>query len=216
MKKAIFPVAQTLLVLYQPDSLDLGRKRWKTKEDECWEKEGFFIRRSVALPSLSEIELTSGMSISSRTTTIGQSSNHWCFIKLNDGISLVVRCLRIHLPIQGTQVPFLVREGPICRGQLSPVSQLLSPCSRHHAPQQETPPQWDAHTQQLESSLCSLQLEKSCCTVLRIQLIQKKERKKIKYEVRVIKLFLKYMETLIGLWKCYLLKKIKCRENLIV
>ena len=178
MKKAISPVAQTLLVFNQPDSLDLGRKRWKTKEDECWEKEGFFIRRLVALPSLTEIVLTSGMSISSRTTTTGQSSNHWCFRKLNDGISLVVRCLSIHLPIQGTQVPFLVQEGPICRGQLSPVSQLLSPRSRHHAPQQRCPPQWDAHTQQPESSLCSLQLEKSCCTVIRIQLIQKKERER--------------------------------------
>ena len=36
--------------------------------------------------------------------------------------SLVVRRLRIHLPMQGTQVQALVWEGPTCHGATKPVS----------------------------------------------------------------------------------------------
>ena len=35
--------------------------------------------------------------------------------------SLVVQCLRIHLPMQGTQVRSLVREDPTCHGATKPV-----------------------------------------------------------------------------------------------
>ena len=36
------------------------------------------------------------------------------------GTSLVVQWLRIHLPMQGTRVQFLVREDPTCRGATKP------------------------------------------------------------------------------------------------
>ena len=36
--------------------------------------------------------------------------------------SLVVQCLRIHLPMQGTRVRDLVREDPTCHGAARPVS----------------------------------------------------------------------------------------------
>ena len=39
----------------------------------------------------------------------------------NDGASLVAQWLRIRLPIQGTRVRALVREGPTCRGATKPV-----------------------------------------------------------------------------------------------
>ena len=66
--------------------------------------------------------------------------------------------------MQGTRVQALVREDPTCRGATKPVHhdywarkpQLLSPRAtttearvpRAHAPQQEKPPQWEAHAPQ--------------------------------------------------------------------
>ena len=38
-----------------------------------------------------------------------------------DGTSLVAQWLRICLPMQGTQVRALVREGPTCRGAIKPM-----------------------------------------------------------------------------------------------
>ena len=71
--------------------------------------------------------------------------------------SLVVRWLRICLPMQGTQVQALVRENPTCHGANKSMHhdyrackpQLLSPCAtptearapRARALQQEKPPQ---------------------------------------------------------------------------
>ena len=42
-------------------------------------------------------------------------------IKKNIRASLVAQWLRIHLPMQGTQVRALVREDPTCRGATKPV-----------------------------------------------------------------------------------------------
>ena len=59
-----------------------------------------------------------------------------------DGVcaSLVVRWLRIYLSMQGTWLPSLVQEDPICCRATKPVShQLLSLCSGGHALQQEKP-----------------------------------------------------------------------------
>ena len=72
------------------------------------------------------------------------------------------QCLRIHLPMQGTQVPRLVQEDPHDAGQPSPctTTELVHPSAC--APQQEKPPEWDAHAPQLESSPCSPQREKVC------------------------------------------------------
>ena len=68
--------------------------------------------------------------------------------------------------MQGTQVPSLVQEDPMCHGVTKPVRhnywawaqepQLLSPCATttkahtltDHAPQQEKPPQWEARALQ--------------------------------------------------------------------
>ena len=82
--------------------------------------------------------------------------------------------------MQGTQVPSLVGEDPTCRRATKPVPrnywacalepvshnywahvpQLLSSCAmateacapRARAPQQEKPPQWEAHAPQLENT----------------------------------------------------------------
>ena len=88
--------------------------------------------------------------------------------------SLVAQWQRNWLPMQETQVRSLVPEDPTCPGASKPVChncldlcsrawepQLLKPSGpRACAPQQETPPQWEALTLQVESSLCSPQLEK--------------------------------------------------------
>ena len=51
---------------------------------------------------------------------------------------MVVEWIRIHLPMQGTQVRFLVWEDPPCR--TAPAPQLLKPTHpRACAPQQEKP-----------------------------------------------------------------------------
>ena len=42
-------------------------------------------------------------------------------LQQQNGASLVVQWLRIRLPMQGTQVPSLVREDPTCRGVTKPV-----------------------------------------------------------------------------------------------
>ena len=44
---------------------------------------------------------------------------------MKQGTSLVVRWLRIHLPIYGTYVQALVREDPICCRAAKPVLKLL-------------------------------------------------------------------------------------------
>ena len=75
--------------------------------------------------------------------------------------SLVAQWLRIHLPKQGTRVRALVQEGPTCRGETKPLCHnywacTLEPVSQNYwahmpracAPQQEKPPQWEAHTPQ--------------------------------------------------------------------
>ena len=41
--------------------------------------------------------------------------------------SLVVQCLRIRLPMQGTRVQALVQEDPTCREQLSPCATTTEP-----------------------------------------------------------------------------------------
>ena len=41
--------------------------------------------------------------------------------KFTGGTSLMVQWLRIHLPMQGTQVRALVQEDPTCRGATKPV-----------------------------------------------------------------------------------------------
>ena len=74
--------------------------------------------------------------------------------------SLVVKLLRIHLPMQGTRVGSLVGELRSHRPRASQACapQLLSPSSGGRAPQQK-PPQREAP--QLENSPSSQQLEKA-------------------------------------------------------
>ena len=70
----------------------------------------------------------------------------------------------------------LVREDPKCYG-------AAEVC----APQQENPPQWEAHAPQPKSSPCSLQLEKSQHTATKTQHNHKqiKKKKKIHLEAKV-------------------------------
>ena len=73
----------------------------------------------------------------------------------------MVQWIRICLPVQGTQVQSLAWEDSTCRGAPKPerhnywagVLKLLKPaCPRVCALQQETPPQWNPRTLQLERS----------------------------------------------------------------
>ena len=50
--------------------------------------------------------------------------------KTETGACLVVQWLRIHLPMQGTQVQSLSQEDPTCLRAAKPVHQLPSLCSR--------------------------------------------------------------------------------------
>ena len=103
-------------------------------------------------------------------------SNLNCFKKLDEGTSLLVQWLRIHLPMQGIQVRALVWEDPTCRRAAKPmhhnywacalepvchnywahVPQLLSPRAttteahtpKARAPQQAKLLQWEACTPQ--------------------------------------------------------------------
>ena len=64
--------------------------------------------------------------------------------------------------MQGTSVWSLVQEDPTGHGTTKPMNHnYWSPSPRARALQQEKPPQWEAHTPQLESSPHSLQLEKA-------------------------------------------------------
>ena len=48
---------------------------------------------------------------------------------LRRGTSLVAQWLRIHLPMQGTQVQALVQEDPTCRGATKPVRHNYRACA---------------------------------------------------------------------------------------
>ena len=70
------------------------------------------------------------------------------------------------MPIQGTWVWSLVQENPTYLGAAlcckAHVLHILKPTHpRVHAPQQEEPQQWEAHTLQLENSPYLPQLEKA-------------------------------------------------------
>ena len=73
--------------------------------------------------------------------------------------SLVVQWLRMRLPILGTQVQSLAQEDSPWGGKTKPVCRNYWH-SRARVPQ-EKPPQWEAHTPQLESSPCSPPLERA-------------------------------------------------------
>ena len=104
------------------------------------------------------------------------------FIKGEGGNFPGVQWLRIHLPIQGTQVQSLVWKDSTCYGGTKPVHhnhwacaieptnhnfwaytpQLLKPTwPRAHAPQQEKSLQREAYVQQIEYSPHLLQLKKA-------------------------------------------------------
>ena len=89
----------------------------------------------------------------SRQATSWMVQYQWCQDKKcfkNDGVvtSLGVQWLRIHLPIQGTWVWFLVQEDPtgcraasLCTTTIEPMScKYLARAPRAHASQQEKPP----------------------------------------------------------------------------
>ena len=92
-----------------------------------------------------------------------------CHCKNNvSGTSLVANWLRIHLPMQGTQVRALVWEDPTCRGATKPVRhnywacaleptshnywarmpQLWKPARPEPVLRNEKPPQWEARAPQ--------------------------------------------------------------------
>ena len=52
----------------------------------------------------------------------------------------MVQWLRIHLPMQPTQVWSLVQEDPICQRATKPVHPTIEPSCLEPVPQQEKPP----------------------------------------------------------------------------
>ena len=65
------------------------------------------------------------------------------------GTSLVIQWMRVHLPMQGTQIRSLVWEDPMCHGATEPEPQLLKPaCPRACTPQGRV----DPHLLQLEKA----------------------------------------------------------------
>ena len=83
-------------------------------------------------------------------------------LKSHLGTSLVVQKLRIHLPMQGTQVWFLIQEDPTCCRATKPVHHnYWAHMPRAHVPQEEKPLHWEAWATQAERSPCSSQLEEA-------------------------------------------------------
>ena len=106
----------------------------------------------------------------------------WRLLRVKDQASLVAQWSRICLPVRETWVQALIWEALTCHRANNPVHHnyracVLGPVSHNycaHVPQlrkpedpractlqQEKPPQWEAHTSQLESSPLSPQLGKA-------------------------------------------------------
>ena len=85
------------------------------------------------------------------------------FLKRGRRTSLVVQCLRIRLPMQGTWVWFLVQEDPTCRGATKPVYHnywacTLEPARRNYWSSRALEPanhNYWAHAPQLLKPACS-------------------------------------------------------------
>ena len=85
-------------------------------------------------------------------------SRLFCFLKnTTNRTSLVVQWIKIYLPMQGTQVRFLVGDDSTCCRATKPVGHDCWV----HALQQAKPLQWEACAPQQRVALCSLQLEKA-------------------------------------------------------
>ena len=67
------------------------------------------------------VPLTANVNNGYHTSCMFPLHLHVYQFKSNIGASLVAQWLRIHLPMQGTQVRALVREDPTCRGATKPV-----------------------------------------------------------------------------------------------
>ena len=86
--------------------------------------------------------------------------------------SLVVQWLRIHLPIQGTQVQSPVWEDSTCHRATKTEPQLLSWRARAHTPRQENPPDEKPATAAREQGPLVTTRE-SLCTAVKTQHDQK-------------------------------------------
>ena len=111
----------------------------------------------------------------------------------------MVQWLRIHLPMQRTRVPALVREDPTCLGATNPVRNnywacTLEPTSHNYwarmprarAPQQEKPPQWEARALQRRVAPARRQLEKNPRTPTKTQRGQKQTNKQTKKRLSLV------------------------------
>ena len=120
------------------------------KNMEIWEN-NFHIAKSWNYLLELLVGLTDGITRNEKNTA------SWYFKKWISGTSLVAQWLRIHLPMQGTQVQALVREDPTCCGATKPVSHnCWSLCSTREAAAVRNP-----HTATKRSPR-SPQLEKAC------------------------------------------------------
>ena len=100
-------------------------------------------------------------------------------LKLQPGTSVAVQRLRIHLPMQGTQIPSVVQEDPTWLAAAKPVYHNYWACTPEPVHQEE-PPQREARTPQPESSPCSPQWEKAQAQQWRCRAAKNKTNKKFK------------------------------------
>ena len=78
--------------------------------------------------------------------------------------SLVVKWLRIHLPMQRTQVQSLVREDTTHHGATKPMSHNYWTCEPRAVIRNEKPRQQEAHTPQLETAPAGRNQRKPACS----------------------------------------------------
>ena len=154
--------------------------------------------------------------------------------KTYEGNSLVVQWLRICLPVQGTQIQSLVCKDSTRCGQTKPLHHnywARVPATEPMRPTawtpQDKPPQWEAHTPHLESSLHFSQLEKvhlqqqrlkaAKNTFLKLHCLKKRERER-ENEEKNYKTLIKEIKDDLNKWRCSMLvdKKLNTVETSVL
>ena len=158
-------------------SLQLFVAMWLSKQ--VWEKTASLVNienLGIFYPLLSPVVQVPGRLLKKYKETFPPSpvsSSYKINQKISLWTSLVVQCMWICLPMQGIWVRSLAPEDSTSLGATGPCAQLLRPCSRACepqllspcavpteacapracAPQQEKPPQWQAHVPQWRIAL---------------------------------------------------------------
>ena len=139
-------------------------KQWRPNAAKKKKKKNYkkYIHHQLCISQ----EEVNGISVLNFLCCPGWVDRYWLILNFDIliswlGTSLVAQWLRICLPMQGTWVRALVWEDPTWHRATKPLCHnywacALEPTShnywahapRAHAPQQEKPPQWEAHASQ--------------------------------------------------------------------